>query len=940
LVEVGRNINIELLTLSELTQLEGQAGDFTATLTRHPRRVSMEKCISCGLCAEKCPKKVANAYDEGLSQRKAIYIDYPQAVPLKYSIDPDQCLYILKKRCKLCEKICPTGAIDFEEPATQARLHVGAVILTLGSQAYDPGKWDTYGYKKSKNIVTSLEFERLVSASGPYAGHLVRPHDDKVPKKIAWLNCIGSRDEHIGAHGYCSGVCCTNSIKGAIMAKDHIKTLDAAIFYIDIRTYGKDLERYYNYARNDLGVRFIKSKITSIEPINTDGNHVLRYIDAFGQTMEEAFDMVVLSVGLMIPEKSTLLARDLDIEVNAYGFAQTTSFLPVQTSRPGVYVCGAFQSPKTIPTSVIDASAASGMVGCLLSESRWNNTKTLEVVSETDIRGEAPRTGVFVCCCGTNIAAYVDVPAVVEYARTLPYVVFAQQNLFSCSQDTQDEMAQTIKDQRLNRVVVAACTPKTHEPLFQNTVAKAGLNKYLFEMANIRNQCSWVHQSDMSLATAKAKDLVKMAAAKAMLSKPLAEPKMTVNQQALIVGGGVAGLEAAKTLSQQGYVTYIIEKSGHLGGQTKKLYKTWKGEFIKTYFDQLMEDVNDETQILYWLNAEILEVEGAVGNFRTTICSNGQKRVLDHGVVIIASGASQYLPTEHLYGKSSRVMTSLELEEAFTKNMNFESHKTIAFIQCVGSRNDQHPYCSKICCTQSIKNAILFKEMDPKKEIYILYRDIRSYGMRENLYRTARQMGIHFIRYNHNKRLNVTQNNGMITLEFTDIVFRREMIIETDLLVLAAAVTAPEKNPLAKLFKLSQNADHFFAEAHVKLRPNDFATDGMFLCGLAHGPKTVGESIAQAQAAAARAVTILSKKSVSLQGTVAYVNPAYCSKCGICVSICPYYAPMFNFRTKKAQIQHTLCKGCGLCVASCRSGAINLNGFETSEIMDMVKSIL
>ncbi|WP_413831251.1 FAD-dependent oxidoreductase [Desulfobacula sp.] len=902
--------------------------------------MSLEKCISCGLCAEKCPKKVVNAYDEGLSKRKAIYIDYAQAVPLKYSIDPDQCIYIQKKRCKLCEKICPTGAIDFEEQATQIRLRVGVVILTLGSQAYDPLKWDTYGYKNSKNILTSLEFERVLSASGPYEGHLIRPLDKKEPKKIAWLQCIGSRDVHIGANGYCSGICCTNSIKGAILAKDHIKTLDAAIFYIDIRTYGKDLERYYNYAKNDLGIRFIKSKITTIEPVNADGNHLLRYIDASGQRCEEEFDMVVLSVGLKIPERSKALARILDIDINEYGFARTTSFEPVETTRPGVYVCGTFQSPKTIPSAVIDASAASGMAGSLLAESRWTNTKTLEHVEERDIRGEPPRIGIFVCCCGTNIAAYVDVPKVVEYAKTLPYVVFAQQNLFSCSQDTQDEMTQIIKDQGLNRVVVAACTPKTHEPLFQMTVSKAGLNKYLFEMANIRNQCSWVHQSDMILATTKAKDLVKMAAAKAVLYKPLAEPEMKVNQQVLIVGGGVAGLEAAKNLSQQGYVTYVIEKSGQLGGHTKKLYKTWQGEFIKDYFDNLMDDINDETQILYWLNAQILSVEGSIGNFRTTILSNGQKRILSHGVVIIASGASQYIPAEYLYGKSDRVMTSLELEQKLSNNTDFKSYKTIAFVQCVGSRNEKRPYCSRVCCTQSIKNAILLKQMDAGRQIYILYRDIRTYGMREDLYRAARDMGIHFIRYNNDKTLQVTQNNDLIKLEFTDIVLRREMVIETQLLVLASAVIAEEKNSLVKLFKISQNEDHFFAEAHVKLRPNDFAIDGMFLCGIAHGPKTVGESITQARAAAARAVTVLSKKSVSLLGTVAYVDPTLCSQCSVCVSICPYYAPIFNLKTKKAQIQHTLCKGCGLCVASCRSGAINLNGFETSEILDMVKSIL
>ncbi len=907
---------------------------------QHPRRVSKEKCIACGLCSQKCPKKVSNAYDEGLSKRKAIYVDYAQAVPLKYSIDEDQCIYIQKKRCKLCEKICPTGAIEFDQNPKEITLDVGAVVLTLGSTAYDPGLWDIYGYKKSKNIVTTLEFERMLSASGPYEGHLLKPSDKKEPKKIAWLQCIGSRDEHIGAHGYCSGTCCTNSIKGAILSKEHIPDLDAAIFYIDIRTYGKDLERYYNYAKNDKGVRFIKSKISSIEPMDDAGMHQLRYIDIHGNRQIEDFDMVVLSVGLMIPEESKILGNTLGIALDEYGFADTSSFLPVETSRLGVYVCGAFHSPKTIPTSVIDASASAGVVGSLLKTERWQNTQSIEITPEKDIRGEPPRIGIFICCCGTNIAAYVDVDSVVEFAKTLPYVVFAQKNLFSCSQDTQEELTKTIEKHHLNRVVVAACTPKTHEPLFRDTVTKAGLNKYLFEMANIRNQCSWVHKTDIEKATQKAKDLVEMSATKAWMFKPLIQPEMTINQQVLIVGGGIAGLEAAKTLSQQGYVTFVIEKSAQLGGHTRKLYKTWKGELLKDYYDQLMDDVTLETQILYWLNAEILEVEGTIGNFTTTILSNGQKRILHHGVTIIASGASQYIPENYLYKKSDQVMTSLELEQSFCGDEWFESSKTFVFLQCVGSRNESRPYCSKVCCTQSIKNAILLKENDPENKVYILYRDIRTYGMRELIYKKAREMGIHFVRYNNNHDLVVNQHKNKIKIAFKDTVLRQDMTIFTDKLILGAAVISEKNNPLSKFYKIPQNEDNFFIEAHVKLRPNDFATDGMFLCGLAHGPKTVGESIAQAQASAARAVTVLSKKTVSLEGTYAYVDSAKCSKCGVCISICPYYAPVLESNSKTASIQSTLCKGCGLCVSSCRSGAINLNGFETSEILEMVKSIL
>ncbi|MGD9262670.1 MAG: FAD-dependent oxidoreductase, partial [Desulfobacterales bacterium] len=500
----------------------------------------MDKCIACGACSEKCPKKVANAYDSGLSKRKAVYVQYAQAVPLKYAIDPDQCIYLLRGKCKACEKFCPADAIYFDDQKKDRSLNVGAVILASGSETFDPRTYDTFGYSKSDNIVTSLEFERILSASGPYGGHLVRPSDNSEPAKIAWLQCVGSRDSHIGAKGYCSGVCCTYAIKEAILAKEHSKNgLDAAIFYIDIRTFGKDFERYYNKAEQDMGVRFIKSRITHVEPMDENGRHLIRYVDQSGNTIGEKFDIVVLSVGLGIREQATSLAKKLDVELNHYNFAETGSFDPVRSSRSGIYVCGAFQEPKDIPTSVVDASAAAGKVGKRLFNARWTLTATKEVPEELDIKGEPPRVGVFVCCCGTNIAGFVDVPAVVDFAKNLPNVVYSEQNLFSCSQDTQGQISQIIKEHGLNRVVVAACTPKTHEPLFQETLINGGLNKYLFEMANIRNQCSWVHKDNSDKATEKAKDLVRMSVAKVALHEPLIEPVMKINQAALVIGGGV-----------------------------------------------------------------------------------------------------------------------------------------------------------------------------------------------------------------------------------------------------------------------------------------------------------------------------------------------------------------------------------------------------------------
>ena len=900
-----------------------------------------DKCIACGLCAEKCPKKVPNAYDGGLAKRKAVYVQYAQAVPLKYTIDPEQCIYLIRGKCKACEKFCPADAIFFDDARKEKTLNVGGVVLAAGSQAFDPGTYDTFGYSGSDNIVTSLEFERILSASGPYGGHLVRPSDKTEPEKIAWLQCVGSRDNHIGARGYCSGVCCTYAVKEAILAKEHSKNgLDAAVFYIDIRTFGKDFEQYYNKAKEEQGVRFIKSRITHVEPMDENGKHRIRYVDESGHTKSEAFDIVVLSVGLGARDQSIELAEKLGIDLNHYSFAQTRSTDPVQSTKPGIYVCGAFQEPKDIPTSVIDASAAAGSLGSSLHQARGSLTHTRELPPEIDVTGEPPRIGVFVCCCGTYIAGFVDVPAVVEFAKDLPNVVYADQNLFSCSQDTQGQISEIIKEHRLNRVVVSACTPKTHEPLFQETLINGGLNKYLFEMANIRNQCSWVHKDDMDKATQKAKELVRMAVAKAALHEPLSEPVMKINQAALVIGGGIAGMTAAKTLAAQEYKTYLIEKTDELGGQARHLNETWQSEPVDPFLQKLINDVQSDPNIEIHLNSKVENVEGFIGNFKTTVQNDSDSSVLEHGVTLIASGASEYEPDNYLYGQDDRVLTGLELQKRLKTGESFDSCATAVFVQCVGSRIPERPYCSKVCCTQSIKSALTLKSKHPDMDIFILYRDLRSYGLREDLYRDARTAGIKFIRYQHEKGISVEATENALEISFSDRVLQRRMVINSNRLILAGAVVPQKNNPLAQFYKIPQNDDGFFAEAHVKLRPSDFATDGVFVCGLAHAPKPLEESISQAQAAASRAVTVLSALEIAVSGMVAMVDPNMCSSCGVCTEICPYSAPKFNETSAKAEIQSTLCKGCGLCVASCRSGAIHLKGFETGQIMAQLQSCL
>ena len=846
--------------------------------------------------------------------------------------------------CLECVKVCKAEAVTLETHSQKdevVEIDIGSVILAPGADVYDPGLHDTFNYTRHPNVVTSMEFERILSASGPYGGHLIRPSDHVEPKKIAWLQCVGSRDVHLGAHGYCSGVCCTYAIKEAMLAKDHSSNgLDAAVFYIDMRTFGKDFEQYYNRAREESGVRFIKSKITKVETNQETDMQVIRYVDEAGRRLEEEFDMVVLSVGLSASLQTAEQAKKWGIDLDHYNFASTTSFDPVKTSRPGIYVCGIFQGPKDIPSSVIDSSAAAGVAGSRLSDVRWTLTKTREIPDEIDVRGEPPRIGVFVCRCGTNIAGTVDVPEVVEFSKKLPGVVYAEENMFSCSQDTQDKMTEVIKEQRLNRVVVAACTPKTHEPLFQETLINAGINKYLFEMGNIRNQCSWVHKDDPDRATKKSKDIVRMAVAKAGLLEPLTESTMGITQSVLVIGGGVAGMAAARNMSEQGYHTYVIEKADALGGQARHLHETWRGEDVQGYLSQLTEAVASDDNIEVYLNAKIAQVEGFVGNFKTTINQNGDHRVLEHGVTIIACGASELKPDGYLYGEDSRVMTGLELQQRFVdKDPSLGQADTAVFIQCVGSRIPERPYCSKVCCTQSIKSALKLKEINPGMKVFVLYRDMRPYGLREDLFREARTAGVSFIRYDSDKDLNVVNEDQDLKVSFSDRVLGRMMEIRPDLLVLASAVVPESENPLAQLYKVPVNADGFFAEAHVKLRPVDFATDGVFVCGLAHAPKPIDESITQAQAAVSRAVTLLSKKAFLTSGIVAETSPLNCSSCGVCVSICPYSAPGFIEQgpfTGKAEINPALCKGCGLCVASCRSGAIHLKGFDNDQIFAQI----
>jgi heterodisulfide reductase subunit A len=951
LVECGRHPNITIMTLAEVIDISGRAGDFTVRVSEQPRYVDTKKCIACGQCSAQCPKSVDDSFNSNIAKRKAIFIKYPQAVPLKYQIDPEACLRLNHPgTCGVCADICPPGAIDFNHGPREHEIQVGAVVMALGFQTFDPAKAKVWGYGVYPNVITSLQFERYLAPNGPTDGILARPSDVKPVKKIAFLQCIGSRDKNRCNNEYCSAVCCMYAIKEAVMVKEANPDLEVSIFYMDMRTPGKEFDRYYERARSEYGVKFIRSRIHGVEPKGAKGDLRLHYISSQGKQIEEIFDLVVLSVGLETPDSMVKLAEKIGIHMTPDRFASISAFMPVHTSKQGIFTCGAFNGPRDIPQSVIGGSAAAASAAALLTSVRNTRTRPIAPPAERDVHLQHPKIGVFICHCGTNIAGVVDVSEVAAFAATLPQVVHVERNLFTCAQDTQALMVQQIKDLGLNRIVVAACTPRTHEPLFRKTLKSAGLNEYLFEMANIRNQNAWVHSQDPEAATRKAKNLIRMAVVKVTSLTALKPLRIPITPSALIIGGGVTGMTAALNLAKQGYRIHLIEKTSQLGGNALHLFQTWNGEHVPRYLAGLQEEVSNTPNIEISYNPTITAVTGHVGDFTTTIrIGTNRKRIIQHGVAIITTGAKRYIPEEFEYGKIPKVVAAIEFDKLHMHNeTRVAGGKSFVFIQCVGSRNRERPYCSKSCCTHSIQSAIKLKKEVPSRQIYILYREIRTYGQRERIYSQARELGIIFINYELHGPPKISREDAGVLVEVWDHVLHRPLEIKADMVILASATLAsPEAVELANLFKLPLNADGFFQEAHAKLRPVEFNVDGVFVAGLAHYPKPLEESISQALAAAAKAGRLLARKEIALEPNTAVVDPVLCDGCGLCIETCPFQAISLveflddtGMPLKTVAIDQVLCKGCGICQGTCPKRGVTIAGFTYGQIEAQIDAAL
>ena len=853
----------------------------------------------------------------------------------------------LCSECYQCVLACKAHAIDHQQAPYEETLEVGAVILAPGYRLYDAQQAGELGYGRYANVVSSMQFERLLSASGPTRGHITRLSDHAEPQRIAFLQCVGSRDKD---HDYCSSICCMYATKEAMLALDHVPGVECHIFQIDMRAFSKGFDAYFERGK-ELGIHYHRCKISSLKEDPSTREIWIDYVAGYGKLERQKFDLVVLSVGMERPDGAGAIAEAAGIEVDSYGFCETQPFRPVETSRPGVYVCGAFAEPKDIPDSVIQAGGAAAAAMATIGKARGTLVAPAEYPPETPVSPEdEPRVGVFICSCGSNIAGVVDVEDVTGYASTLADVVHAENTMYTCSADSLKLIQERIEEHGLNRVIVSSCTPRTHEPIFRDTIREAGLNPYLFEMANIRDQDSWVHAKWPDRATKKARELTRMAVARSRRLEPLYTQDQSLIHRALVIGGGVAGMTAALNLADQEYDVIIVEREQELGGLARNLSVTGDGGDVRVLLASLVGRVQEHPHIEVLTGHQVVKSAGFVGNFSSTVecCSDPRQRLIEHGVTVVATGAMEYRGPAHGMGADPRIMTQGDLEQLLSlpdPSPALSEARSIAMLQCVGpwdeEGNEASFYCSRICCSVAAKNALRIKKQNPKAQVFVLYnRDIRTYGFQEALYTQAREAGVVFLRYQEDGQPQI-KANGQLQLAVQDDVLGHTIALEPDLLVLSAAVVPAEgSRDLAELLKFSCTLEGFFLEAHVKLQPVDFPAEGIFLAGMAHYPKLLDETIAQAGAAAARAARILSKDTLEVGGVVAVVDPAKCTGCLTCVRVCPFGAAQINPALTgvggilgAAEIPAAACRGCGLCPAECPARAIQLQHFTDDQVL-------
>lgn len=930
-LECSRRENIELLPYAELAEVAGKAGDFHITIRHKPRFVLAERCTGCGRCTEVCPAERPADYEGTLRWEKAIRRPPARAVPEAFVIDMGTCT-----RCGRCVQVCPEGAIDLDMRPSYSELEAGAILLTPGLQPFNPRERSEYGYGVYPNVLTSLEFERMLSPSGFTGGRVLRASDGLRPRTIAFIQCVGSRDSTRGM-GYCSSVCCMHTDKHIAWAKEVWPGLEAVVFSLDVRACGKGFEEYHERVAALPGVRYIRSMASAVEEVAETKDLRIRYVDEGGRLQEEEFDLMVLAVGLRPSAEFQMLAKRLGLALNEYGFPSTPELSPVETSRPGILIAGAGREPADIPRALIEAAAAAA------NALRFSGREEAEAPAEPqvalrDVSEEEPRIGVFLCTCGGEVSDVVALEEVSASLHAQDGVAHVEILPLACGPEGLSHIGGRILKLSLNRLVVAGCSDRLLRPGLEKAMEGAGLDGCLLETANIREQCAWVHQAEPRRATAKALNLLEMALAKVRYNSAGGRASYPIVPSALVVGGGLAGLCAALELAERGYPVHLVEKEPELGGNLRHIAYTLEGNDPAQLLHQLVAQAESHPRISIYRQAEVLRSSGLPGKHTTTVrLPDGRSMDIEHGVTVLATGGRETKTDEYLYGRDPRLLTQRELEARLAQGSEgLAGVESVVMVQCVGSREEGRPYCSQICCPQALKNALKMLELKPGVSVFILYRDIRTPGFLERYYERARDEGVVFIRYEPARKPKVEAKDGHLEVGIFDPILREELELEPDLLVLSVGVEPNDVGPLAQTFGLPLDGDGFFQEDNIKARPLGFLQPGFYLAGLARFPCSLGEALAQGQGAAMQAMAFLSQRTLEAQGLSVEVNPRLCGGCGLCVEVCPYGARALDEESRIAEVLESLCLGCGTCAAACPNGATQQHSYESEGMLAMI----